>query len=691
MSVKTCQFCPYSAYSSSNIDRHVVSVHFKKGNGKNNEIAIVQETSPSLSKVVNKKKKFNQQRSDFQKDSRKEKIDLFEKLSSWMEESQRQLAEVISSSDVGNDSNRGTAVLVEEVCDLKARLSIMTKERNRLLVSVRKMSDQIGMLRASLGAVHPSKEKSGNTNRDTLETYSLGNGYPHESFTEEARQYTQGTFEGNRGFGDHTNASAALTGDNFSSSVRWSKLDKSKEFVAFFKINIREEVEGYRCKPCGSGNLYKSKFGMYVHVRDKHVMVGTKYKCPGPQCKTITSNENQMKYHVDKKHPKLKGIIDVVGCLFSGGKGATYFDQGQQVTVEVNEKPLFEKNPVSIPDSQLQMGDEDDQDVQRDQMETDADDNFLGNVNIKVEEDPDEGLIGYKLCTTDMDTTLDKTKNIVKKPPPATNHGTTAFFTTGIRGEGAASWEQPRCTVTAQATNDSPPTMSSAPSDKSKEVATFFKENIVAEAGGHRCKPCGSGKLYKSKGNIDSHVRDKHIMGLIKFKCPSPQCPNPHMWVKSENGIKYHIHKNHPELKGKINLEECIVYRNLGRGKEAAEANMGQKASATRSEMTAASKLSQSEEVGNFYRGHVKKREAGYQCMVCGEAWLFKSKVAMNFHVKNMHVVPGIRYKCPTSLCLTISIDEKSLRAHISTKHPYEVKELNVQQCMVRSMKELSN
>ena len=178
MSVKKCQYCLYSAHSSSNIDRHVVSVHFKKGKGTNHEIAIVQETSPSLSKFAKKKKKPNHQRSegDLQKDSRNERIDLFEKLSSWMEESQRQLAEVIGSFDAGNDGNRGTAaVLVEEVCDLKARLSIMTKERNRLLFTVKKMSDEIGILRASLQETNP-----------------LGTGYSQKSLAEEASHYARG-------------------------------------------------------------------------------------------------------------------------------------------------------------------------------------------------------------------------------------------------------------------------------------------------------------------------------------------------------------------------------------------------------------------------------------------------------------------------------------------------------------------
>ena len=106
MSFKTCQYCPYSAHSSSNIDRHVVSVHFRKGKGQNHDIAIVQETSPSLSKIAKKKKKPGE--GDLQKDSRNERIDLFEKLSSWMEESQRQLAEVIGSFDIDTDNNRGT-------------------------------------------------------------------------------------------------------------------------------------------------------------------------------------------------------------------------------------------------------------------------------------------------------------------------------------------------------------------------------------------------------------------------------------------------------------------------------------------------------------------------------------------------------------------------------------------------------
>ena len=174
MSVKSCQYCPYAAYSSSNIDRHVVSVHFKKDRGQDEEIAIVRETSPAISKMrstsilrgsaniqheqeigkmANRKRKlsdYGRRGEPFPRkkgsESGSEKAEMYRKLSSWMEESQRQLAKVIGPLDGGDDAE-STEGLVEEVCDLKARLSSMTRERNRLFATVKKLSDEIGTLR----------------------------------------------------------------------------------------------------------------------------------------------------------------------------------------------------------------------------------------------------------------------------------------------------------------------------------------------------------------------------------------------------------------------------------------------------------------------------------------------------------------------------------------------------------------
>ena len=187
-----CQYCPYAAYSSSNIDRHVLSVHFKKGKGQDEDVSIVRETSPAISKIANRKRKLSD-------GSVSEKEDMYRKLSSWMEESQRQLAKVIGPVD--SDDTEG---LVEEVCDLKAKLASMTRERNRLFATVKKLSDEIGTLRARMANGENLEDAQGMDSHDIYEQMDI---------------------------------------EDDSSTTRWVKFDMSKEFAAFFKTDIRVAIQ----------------------------------------------------------------------------------------------------------------------------------------------------------------------------------------------------------------------------------------------------------------------------------------------------------------------------------------------------------------------------------------------------------------------------------------------------------------
>ena len=74
-------------------------------------------------------------------DSKTELSYLFNKLDSWKEASLREFSKIVNSHR--SNINNGVNDLVEEVCDLKARLSVITKERNDLLDKVDVLGGEI--------------------------------------------------------------------------------------------------------------------------------------------------------------------------------------------------------------------------------------------------------------------------------------------------------------------------------------------------------------------------------------------------------------------------------------------------------------------------------------------------------------------------------------------------------------------
>ena len=95
-------------------------------------------------------------------DQRKEKCQsevrhLLEKLSSWREESNRQFSNIIDSHTQNID--KGVNDLAEEVCDLRTKLTIITKERNDLLENVGKLSGENRQLKAVIHIVQPLPDR----------------------------------------------------------------------------------------------------------------------------------------------------------------------------------------------------------------------------------------------------------------------------------------------------------------------------------------------------------------------------------------------------------------------------------------------------------------------------------------------------------------------------------------------------
>ena len=88
-------------------------------------------------------------------DSQTEVRNLFNKLHSWRETSQREFSHIIEAYSVR--VNKGVDVLVEEVCYLKAELSVIKEERNDLLGRVGSLSGEVNQLRDKLDRVQPEE------------------------------------------------------------------------------------------------------------------------------------------------------------------------------------------------------------------------------------------------------------------------------------------------------------------------------------------------------------------------------------------------------------------------------------------------------------------------------------------------------------------------------------------------------
>ena len=99
-----------------------------------------------------------------EKDCQREVWNLFEKLSSWRDESQKQISHIINfhSSSV----NKGINDLVREVDDLQAELSTIRKERNVLLETVGNLNGEIRHLSYKLPITQPLPEPEDNLDQD---------------------------------------------------------------------------------------------------------------------------------------------------------------------------------------------------------------------------------------------------------------------------------------------------------------------------------------------------------------------------------------------------------------------------------------------------------------------------------------------------------------------------------------------
>ena len=102
-----------------------------------------------------------------EKDAQGEVRGLFKKLSSWMEEAQRQFSSTINSH--AQSMNKGLNDLSGEICDLETKLSVITKERDDLLNTVNNLSGGIRQWSDKLPTKQSLPEQEENHNQNIQE------------------------------------------------------------------------------------------------------------------------------------------------------------------------------------------------------------------------------------------------------------------------------------------------------------------------------------------------------------------------------------------------------------------------------------------------------------------------------------------------------------------------------------------
>ena len=92
-----------------------------------------------------------------QRNCQREVLDLFEKLASWREESNKEISDIINSHNISLIN--GINNLVKEVSNLQDELSVIRNERNVLLRTVENLKGEISQLCAKMPNTKPSQEK----------------------------------------------------------------------------------------------------------------------------------------------------------------------------------------------------------------------------------------------------------------------------------------------------------------------------------------------------------------------------------------------------------------------------------------------------------------------------------------------------------------------------------------------------
>ena len=276
---------------------------------------------------------------NFQIDSRCEISEMFRQLSSWSkerEESQKQLDTLLTTFD--HTINNKVNELNYEVDNLQDQLSVMTKERDDLLVYVEKLCDATEKLKAKIQEdSEPEENIYQHSQDDSFEVGCQDSDIPkvensdtevhdEESVAQESIHMESVACNNENGVNEHFCPNCHLffsTSDNLKVHLQ----------TIHSKLEIGHDY-GMLCNECNK--VFKTKRSLYTHVKEKHrnpPRAPEVHLCP--ECGASFSRKNNMRAHmrenctVVKMQPKLEI------------KASRYFNSDQHA--RLNQE--FEVNP----------------------------------------------------------------------------------------------------------------------------------------------------------------------------------------------------------------------------------------------------------------------------------------------------------------------------------------------------------
>ena len=241
-------------------------------------------------------------------DSQTEVRYLFNKLNSWREISQREFSSIINSHS--KSISKGVNELIEEVCDLKTKLSIITEERNDLLDKVDNLSGEINQLREKLPRLQ--------TLQDPLENIGLCKGEGGIPETDDkgehidcetVRENQQYTSNNEKNL--HDSILKELADKDFG-NIEPLKSDKDVTEGNVIEDEKQEEIlrgrNGEMPRKSSPDKCFQSKRNM--EKLPENAIYFEDFICPQCQCPFSTS-EN-LSFHLKNMHPK-EGIKQAEG------------------------------------------------------------------------------------------------------------------------------------------------------------------------------------------------------------------------------------------------------------------------------------------------------------------------------------------------------------------------------------------
>ena len=244
-------------------------------------------------------------------DCRGEIRDLFKKLSAWREESQIQFSNIVNAH--GNSIEQGINDLVKEICDLKAKFALITKERDYLLEKVNNSNHEARQQNCTSQIIIPFLRPELHCDQDTQEVVGTDCEIPHAE--KQAISNENGDNEEHIKIED-TADQAFEEENNDPLNDSWDHVnDKALNEMTYVEMNDVEEgevTENQVDKPNQeqkgiegiSEDNVTSEEHKYVDGPEGNKTVKKPFECGS--CPYTTARLIHMNYHIDGVHKKIR-------------------------------------------------------------------------------------------------------------------------------------------------------------------------------------------------------------------------------------------------------------------------------------------------------------------------------------------------------------------------------------------------